>query len=388
MVVPDMSYPITITNGDPIWSSDQCGIWVDWNQNEDFSDDTPITVTGSPGVGPYTANIIPPVDAMPGPTRMRVQIIYSAVPDPCVALFSYGEVEDYTLIVDSDFSDWLTFNPTTGTIPGSDMPDIDVTFNSTDMEEGDYYADLIIINNDPDESEIIVPCTLHVSDGISLSLKAMMEGPFAATQMNTNLNTLGFLPLDQPFNTSPWNYSGTENVTSIPNANVTDWVLVELRETTGNASAAIPVTKIGRQAAFILNTGDIVGLDGVSLLRFDLSITDNLYVVIWHRNHIGVISASPVIESGGIYNFDFTGAGQSYGTESQNELTSGIWGMISGDVNADGDIDENDKSGLWESNAGESGFTESDLNLDGQVDNKDKDDYWLPNLGKGTGVPE
>ncbi|MCD4682599.1 MAG: S8 family serine peptidase, partial [Bacteroidales bacterium] len=29
------SYPITITNGDPIWTSDQCGIWVDWNQNED-----------------------------------------------------------------------------------------------------------------------------------------------------------------------------------------------------------------------------------------------------------------------------------------------------------------------------------------------------------------
>jgi len=162
VVVPDISYPITITNGDPNWSSDECGIWVDWNQNEDFLDDGVIVVSGSPGVGPYTADIVPPVDAMPGPTRMRVQIIYSATPDPCVASFSYGEVEDYTLIVDSDFNDWLTFSPPTGIVPGSDMMNIDVTFNSTDMEEGDYYADLIISSNDPVEPEVIVPCTLHV----------------------------------------------------------------------------------------------------------------------------------------------------------------------------------------------------------------------------------
>ena len=216
----------------------------------------------------------------------------------------------------------------------------------------------------------------------------MLEGPFVVNQMNTNLNGSGLLPLDQPFNTLPWNYSGAENVTSIPNVDVTDWVLVELRETTGNASTATPGTKIGQQAAFILNTGDIVSLDGVSLLRFDLSITNNLFAVIWHRNHIAVISADPVVETGEIYNYDFTGTGQSHGVESQNELTSGVWGMISSDVNADGFIDENDKSGSWESNAGNSGFTESDINLDGQVDNKDKDDYWLPNLGKGTGVPE
>ena len=110
------SYPITITNGDPIWTSDQCGIWVDWNQNEDFSDDDPIVVSGTPGVGPYTATITPPVDAMPGLARMRVQIIYSATPDPCVASFSYGEVEDYSLNVNSNFVDWLTINPMVGTI--------------------------------------------------------------------------------------------------------------------------------------------------------------------------------------------------------------------------------------------------------------------------------
>jgi len=156
------SYPITITNGDPIWTSDQCGIWVDWNQNEDFYDDAPVVVTGSPGVGPYTATITPPVDAMPGLVRMRVQIIYAATPDPCVASFTYGEVEDYSLNVNSDFVDWLTIDPMVGTVGDGGSSDIDFTFDATDLDEGDYFVDVTVNSNDPDEPVIIIPCTLHV----------------------------------------------------------------------------------------------------------------------------------------------------------------------------------------------------------------------------------
>nr|NQU93732.1 hypothetical protein [Bacteroidota bacterium] len=51
---------ITITNGAG-WSSDQCGIWVDWNRDDDFNDaGETISVSGTPGYGPYTANIDPP----------------------------------------------------------------------------------------------------------------------------------------------------------------------------------------------------------------------------------------------------------------------------------------------------------------------------------------
>jgi len=165
VVAVGQSYPITITNGDPIWTSDQCGIWVDWNQNEDFSDDVPVVVSGTPGVGPYTANIIPPVDALPGLARMRVQIIYSATPDPCVASFSYGEVEDYSLNVNSNFVDWLTINPMAGTVGEAGSDDVDFIFDATDLDEGDYYADVTVYSNDPDQPAIILPCTLHV--GIS-----------------------------------------------------------------------------------------------------------------------------------------------------------------------------------------------------------------------------
>ncbi len=100
IMAPGMSYPITVSNGNPIYPDDQCGIWVDWNQNGNFYDDPPIAVLGSPGVGPYTAVITPPFTALPGQTRMRVRILYTGIVDPC-GNTSYGEVEDYTIIVPS-----------------------------------------------------------------------------------------------------------------------------------------------------------------------------------------------------------------------------------------------------------------------------------------------
>jgi DNA-binding beta-propeller fold protein YncE len=94
------SYPITVTNGQP-YSDDQCGIWVDWNQDDDFYDaGETITVSGSPGLGPYTATIIPPVGAVTGNTRIRIRITWTGTLSPC-GTTDWGEVEDYTVVVAS-----------------------------------------------------------------------------------------------------------------------------------------------------------------------------------------------------------------------------------------------------------------------------------------------
>jgi hypothetical protein len=93
-------YGITVTNGYPD-ASDECGIWVDWNQDGDFEDASEtISVSGSPGVGPYTATITPPETATAGDCRLRVRMCYDVTPNPC-GTCDYGEVEDYTISVNS-----------------------------------------------------------------------------------------------------------------------------------------------------------------------------------------------------------------------------------------------------------------------------------------------
>jgi len=222
----------------------------------------------------------------------------------------------------------------------------------------------------------------------NLDIKVLLEGPFNGTDLNTGLNSGGLLPLNQPYNTAPWNYPGSVNIESIPNANIVDWVLIELRDA-ADATSATPGTMIAKQAAFLLNDGTIIGVDGTSTPQFHNSIIQQLFVVIWHRNHLGIMSANALTETGGVYTYDFTtGAGQAYGTNAQKDLGSGIFGMISGDGNSDGQITTDDKTGTWETQAGKSEYLNGDFNLDGQANNPDKDDYWLPNLGSGSYIPE
>ena len=227
-------------------------------------------------------------------------------------------------------------------------------------------------------------------DGIRLNLKVFLEGPFNETEMNTDLNNSDLITLEHPYNVEPWNYSGTESVDSIPNADVVDWILIELRDTT-DALLATGETIIARQAAFILNEGSVVGLDG-SNGAFSIAappITNNLFVVIWHRNHLGIMSSNPVTETGGVFTYDFTtGNNQAYGTDAQKDLYSGVYGMIGGDANADGIINSDDGTEVWYFEAGETGYLGSDVDMDGQANNKDKNDIWVPNEGKESQVPE
>ena len=225
-------------------------------------------------------------------------------------------------------------------------------------------------------------CTIRLLD-----LKVLLEGPFNGTDMNTELTSLSDFPLSQPYNTLPWNYEGTESITSIP-AGITDWVLVELRDA-ASAATATPATGIARQAAFLMSNGNIRNLDGTSFQQFsNLPVQQFLFAVIYHRNHLAIISANPLAESGGVYSYDFTsGAGQAY-NNGQKEIAPGVWGMVAGDADATGLIDENDKNPLWNQWAGETGYLPTDLNCDTQADNRDKNDYWLPNIGDESQVPE
>lgn len=116
-----------------------------------------------------------------------------------------------------------------------------------------------------------------------IDINAYLEGPYNFGAMNTLLIQI---PISQPYGSLPWDYSGTESVTSIP-ADVVDWVLVELRTSTEASST------VKRIAAFIDKYGKIVDLDGVSPLKIKY-FSGNYYVVIYHRNHIPIMSSGLV----------------------------------------------------------------------------------------------
>ncbi|MBC8488057.1 MAG: hypothetical protein H8D45_18660, partial [Bacteroidetes bacterium] len=224
---------------------------------------------------------------------------------------------------------------------------------------------------------------------ITVQLKIFLEGPYFSGAMTPWLNMLGVLPLTQPYNTSPWNYNGSESVDSIPNINVVDWILVELRDAV-DAASATPGTKIAQKAAFLLNDGSVVDLDGNLDLQFNDSIIQQLFVVIYHRNHLGILSANPLPLSGGAYIYDFTtGVDKVYGGMlGHKELETGVWGLISGDGNADGEVNNNDKVDVWETERGNSGYYNGDFNMNYEVYNDDKESYWEPNAGKGSHIVE
>ena len=98
-VTQSSTYAISVTNGGGKYSTDQCVVYVDWNQNGVFTDageSFTLTQTGTTGL--FTGSVIVPAGATIGSCRMRVRLMYTGTPSSC-GNATYGEVEDYTLNV-------------------------------------------------------------------------------------------------------------------------------------------------------------------------------------------------------------------------------------------------------------------------------------------------
>jgi PKD repeat protein len=274
-----------------------------------------------------------------------------------------------------------------------DVGENGITYNTNGSILHQYssagFFDITFTITNPQSCEATISKTIFVCDtpNIAVNLKAFLEGPFESTEMTNILMTN--IPVNHPYNSIPWNYTGDERNYTIPDG-ITDWVLVELRETPFDAGSAISSTIIARQAGFITTNGIVTSIDGSSPLRFHCDVTDNLFAVIYHRNHLGIMSAFAMLPTGNIYTCDFTtGPDKVYGgTDGCKELTTGIWGLTGGDADANGQINIDDKTGPWTVQAGKSGYKEADLNLDKQVNNIDKNNSWWINIGQNQQIPE
>ena len=243
---------------------------------------------------------------------------------------------------------------------------------------------------------------LNVSEGIPLDLKVFLEGPYdlgTGSAMFTDLNTAGYLPTAQPYNpalpyydnlTPVWQYAGVETADPIPSPDIVDWVVVELRDAADPASASSG-TILGTQALFLMNDGTVVGRDGLSPPLFFVTPVNNIYGVIYHRNHLGIMSNNPIVYDGlsGLYTYDYSsGETQVFGgLAGHKDLGAGVWGMIAADGDASGTVTLTDKNGPWLLDLGLSGYLGGDFDMSGVGAITDKNVKWLGNLGTGGQIP-
>lgn len=238
---------------------------------------------------------------------------------------------------------------------------------------------------------------------IDIQLHAYLEGAydFATDEMTTKLNTNRSIlpgqtptgnqpptPAGQPYHIAPWNYAGEEGAdftdADYP-VDVVDWVLVSFRE--GVESS----TEVAKTAALLHKDGAISFPNRCALsAAIDL---ESLYIIIEHRNHIGVMSPEliPVNEYTLTHDFRASDSYRDVTSYGQKLRSSGVWCMYAGDGDQSDfpsfDVTGSDKSIWVEDNGIFDYYRVSDFNMDGDVNGEDKV-LWFENNGVSSRVPK
>ena len=153
--------------------------------------------------------------------------------------------------------------------------------------------------------------------------------------MRDDLRTSGYLPTTSPYadgitcDASVFNTGGTSG-TGLTGDNIVDWIWVELRDVNDNTNV------IAGKSGLLQKDGDVVAIDGVNGISFNVPFKD-YYIVIKHRNHLGIISNAVVSLTAQTTIVDFTnGASQiTFGTNAQKDMETGTMALWSGNVNGD-----------------------------------------------------
>lgn len=239
---------------------------------------------------------------------------------------------------------------------------------------------------------------------VSLELRVLLEGAYDSStgEMNTVLNNVrGLLPgqtptglspptpSGQPYNKPPWNYIGIEGYgwTDADYINeVVDWVLVSFRTGINKSTEASMAAGLVHEDGYISFTGDCV-------LPYKEG-ADSAYVVIEHRNHIGIMTQTPIYldDYTLIHDFSLSDSYRDVTSYGQKQLPSGEWVMFVGDGDQVMDFPSYDINGLdksiWQDFNGTFDiYASPDYNMDGDVNGQDKI-LWTENNGISSRVPK
>ena len=218
--------------------------------------------------------------------------------------------------------------------------------------------------------------------GVYASVRMLLGGAAGEdtpSPMSDGLRSAGLLPSTEPYSTLGYTYVGTGAGASVQpavlavsgNNAIVDWVVVELRD------AAQPDLVVASAPALLERDGDVVATNGGSPVYFNMTPGD-YYLAVRHRNHLGVMTASPMALESAPKVVDFTiSSTATYGTNARWNK-NGTLVLWPGDVNRNGKVNytgtDNDRDevlvgigGTAPTHVVNSVYSLDDVNMDGQL---------------------
>ncbi len=178
-----------------------------------------------------------------------------------------------------------------------------------------------------------IDCLTQSTNTIKVSPKVVLQGAMlnsTGNLMRDDLRSQGYLPVRSPYEDNIPVGSDVFEITG--DDAIVDWVFIELRSASDNTNI------VASQSALLQRDGDVVNVLGVNELDFDLP-AGNYYVVVKHRNHLGIMTNVAQQLSATTRVVDFTNSNVVvYGNNARTSFSmpSGVLGMWAGDASQNG----------------------------------------------------
>ncbi len=231
-----------------------------------------------------------------------------------------------------------------------------------------------------------------------LNINHLLPGQNKLLSPNPSVQLYGlYTPFGQPYAIAPWNFSGNTGLqfgdASSPGApmvvipypaDVVDWILVTVRE-----NGILPPDNIWTCAGWVHMDGEVSFPESCGPISFD--IMDDYFIIVQHRNHLGILSPTAVDMpcGGSVIEWDFTVANsyETFPRTGQKEIEPGIWVMVA----ANGEqiaslpaIASQDRT-AWVNLQNVLGYTVGDYNMNVSANSQDET-IWKSNQNKTSGV--
>lgn len=311
-------YNIKVVNGNP-FEYDQCGVWVDWNIDQEFTEDELLMLESIADSGYFVGTISPPPGAESGSTRMRIRLAYTGVLSPCNSTY-FGEVEDYSILCNG----WLDISHMSGTVNPGNTDSVFVEFNANHLPPGDYSTIASIQSNDTSNPSVNVNISLrsdymvakanatsnNICFGSIVELLATVTGAYDSVSYVWHSNPEGFnstspRPRTIPFEptwyiielTSNWNYSTDSvfiNLLPIPEFSLgNDTIICD--------NASLTLTVDNSFTSYLWNNGDTTNTNVITApettsTTVSLTVTNNLGCAASDNINIDFVNCSDINE--------------------------------------------------------------------------------------------